>query len=86
MTFSDRLKQDLALRALTRAIALRNLELGVIHLGNRGSQYCTHDYQRRLKQLVFQVAMTGKGNCWDSAVSETFYKTLDAELISRHSW
>lgn len=83
---SDRLKQDLALQALNRAIALRNPEPGCIHHTDRGSQYCAHDYQKRLMQLQFQVSMSGKGNCWDNAVSETFFKTLKAELIWRHSW
>lgn len=83
---SDRLKQDLALQALNRAFALRNPEPGCIHHTDRGSQYCAHDYQKRLKQLKFQVSMSGKGNCWDNAVSETFFKTLKAELIWRNAW
>ena len=83
---SDRLKQDLALQALNRAIALRNPEPGCIHHTDRGSQYCAHDYQKRLKQLEFQVSTSGKGNCWENAVSETFFKTLKAELIWRHTW
>jgi putative transposase len=83
---SNRLKRDLALQALDRAVALRNPPLGCIHHTDRGSQYCSHDYQKRLQQLGFTVSMSGRGNCYDNAAVETFFKTLKAELIWRHTW
>ena len=60
---SNRLKRDLALQALDRAAALRNPPPGCIHHTDRGSQYCSHDYQNRLRQLGFTVSMSGKGSC-----------------------
>jgi len=86
LAVSDRLKQELILQALNKAIALRNPEPSCIHHTDRGSQYCSHDDQKRLKQHEFQVSMSGKGDCLDNAVSETFFKTLKAELIWRHAW
>lgn len=83
---SDRLKRDLALRALDMAIAHRKPPQGVIHHTDRGSQYCSSEYQMRLKRLGFKVSMSGKGNCFDNAAVETFFKTLKAELIWRHIW
>lgn len=83
---SNRLKQDLALQALNSAVALRSSPLGLIHHTDRGSQYCSHDYQKRLRQLGFKPSMSGKGNCYDNAVVETFFKTLKAELIWRNKW
>ena len=83
---SNRLKKDLALQALNRAIALRNPPPGCLHHTDRGSQYCAHDYKKRLTELGFQSSMSGKGNCYDNAAVETFFKTLKAELIWRHSW
>lgn len=83
---SNRLKQDLALQALDRAVALRNPPPGLLHHTDRGSQYCSHDYQKRLRQLGFKASMSGKGNCYDNAVVETFFKTLKAELIWRNKW
>ena len=82
----NRLKRDLALQALNRAAALRDPAPGCIHHTDRGSQYCSHDYQKRLSELGFQVSMSGKGNCYDNAAVETFFKTLKAELIWRHTW
>ena len=83
---SNRLKRDLALQALDRAAALRNPPPGCIHHTDRGSQYCSHDYQNRLRQLGLTASMSGKGNCYDNAAVETFFKTLKAELIWRHTW
>jgi anti-anti-sigma regulatory factor len=43
--------------------------------------------QRKLLRLHgFKVSMSGKGNCYDNAAMETFFKTIKAELIWRHSW
>ena len=83
---SNRLKKDLAIRALEMAIALRKPPRGCIHHSDRGSQYCAHDYQKILRKHGLQVSMSGKGNCYDNAVVETFFKTIKAELIWRQSW
>lgn len=83
---SNRLKQDLALQALNRAVALRKPSPGLIHHTDRGTQYRSHDYQKRLRQLGSKTSMSGKGDCYDNAVVETFFKTLKAELIWRSKW
>jgi len=83
---SDRLKKDLAIRALQMAINLRQPPKGCFHHTDRGSQYCAHGYQKILRKHGFKVSMSGKGNCWDNAVTETFFKTLKAELIWRQTW
>lgn len=83
---SNRLKSDLAIRSLDMAIALRQPSPGCIHHSDRGSQYCSHDYQKQLRQNGFKISMSGKGNCYDNAAVETFFKTIKAELIWRHQW
>ena len=83
---SNRLKRDLAIRALDMAIALRRPSPGCIHHTDRGSQYCSHDYQKQLRKHGFEVSMSGKGNCYDNAAVETFFKTIKAELIWRRTW
>ena len=62
---SNRMKKDLAIRALDMAINLRQSSPGCIHHTDRGSQYCSHDYQKRLRDQGFQVSMSGKGNCYE---------------------
>ena len=83
---SNRMKRDLAIRALKMAVALRQPQKGCIHHTDRGSQYCSHDYQKILRQHGFKVSMSGKGNCYDNSAVETFFKTIKAELIWRRSW
>ena len=83
---SNRLKRDLALQALNRAVALRGPHPGCLHHTDRGSQYCSHDYQKRLSELCLKVSMSGRGNCYDNAAVETFFKTVKAELIWRRTW
>jgi transposase InsO family protein len=62
---SDRITKALAITALNRAIALRTPLPGVIHHSDRGSQYCSHDYQKILTAHGFLASMSGKGNCYD---------------------
>ncbi|WP_409360022.1 IS3 family transposase [Aliiroseovarius crassostreae] len=83
---SNRMKRDLAIRALNMAIALRRPSKGCIHHTDRGSQYCSHDYQKILRQHGFKVSMSGTGNCYDNAAVETFFKTIKAELLWQRSW
>jgi transposase InsO family protein len=83
---SNRMKRDLAIRALKMAIALRSPPFGCIFHSDRGSQYCSHDYQKVLREHGLQASMSGKGNCYDNAAVETFFKTIKAELIWRRSW
>ena len=68
---SNRMKQDLALRALNMAIAIRRPPPGCIHHTDRGSQYCAHDYQKLLRKHGFKVSMSGKGNCYDNSAVES---------------
>ena len=83
---SNRMKRDLAIRALNMAIALRRPREGCNHHSDRGSQYCSHDYQKILRQHGFKVSMSGKGNCYDNAAVETFFKTIKAELLWQRPW
>ena len=83
---SSRMKRGLAIQALDMAVALRQPPKDCIHHTDRGGQYCSHDYQKRLTKYGFKVSMSGKGNCYDNAVVETFFKTLKAELIWRSIW
>ena len=80
---SDRMKRGLAMEALRRAIALRRPPPGLIHHSDRGSQYCSADYRRMLRDHHFVASMSGRGNCYDNAMVETVFKTIKAELIWR---
>ena len=79
----DRLHRNLAMAALRRAFAIRRPDPGLICHSDRGSQYCSIDYQSELKKRGALISMSGKGNCYDNAIVETFFKTLKSELVWR---
>jgi len=79
----DRLHRNLALAALRKALTMRRPPEGLIHHSDRGSQYCSVDYQAELRRHGITISMSGKGNCYDNAMVETFFKTIKSELIWR---
>ena len=79
----DRLHRDLALAALRKALVMRRPAPGLIHHSDRGSQYCSIDYQAELRKHGILTSMSGKGNCYDNAMVETFFNTLKSELVWR---
>ena len=70
----------------TLTVRLRQPPEGCIFHSDRGSQYCSYDYQKKLQAYGLRPSMSGKGNCYDNASVETFFKSLKAELIWRQSW
>src|ERR1700684_2531681 len=56
---------------------------GLIHHADRGSQYCSIEYQAELRKNGISISMSGKGNCFDNAMVEQFFKTLKVELVWR---
>ena len=50
------------------------------------SQYCSYDYRERLKKYGMKASMSAKGNCYDNAVVDTFFKTIKYALIWRTSF
>ncbi|MEC3947758.1 IS3 family transposase [Sphingobium sp. HWE2-09] len=86
LAVSDRMKKDLTIRALDMAVRLRQPPEGCLFHSDRGSQYCSYDYKKKLQAYGLQPSMSGKGNCYDNESVETFFKSLKAELIWRQSW
>jgi len=69
-------------RALVMAILNRKPQQGLIFHSDRGVQYCSAEFRTALKKAVptVQQSMSRKGNCWDNACAESFFKTLKREL------
>ena len=62
----DRLHRRLALAAPRKALTMRRPPEGLIHHSDRGSQYCSVDYQAELRRHGITISMSGKGNCFDN--------------------
>jgi putative transposase len=79
---SDRIDTELALSALRMAASSRPLEPSWIHHTDRDCRYGSDDYLAALDQLGARPSMSRKGDCWDNAVSESFFATLEKELLA----
>ena len=76
-----RMKAGLVCDALQMALWRRRMPKGVIAHSDRGSQYCSRMYQALLARHDLLCRMSGKGNCYDNAVPESFFHTLKVETI-----
>ena len=86
-SMSNRVDGQLVLGALRMAHNRRRPQVGLLHHSDRGSQYACHDYRAMLEQHGMICSMSRKGDCWDNAVSESFFKTLKVERVrDRHYW
>ena len=76
-----RMTRELAMNALRMAYFRRKPTRGVMHHSDRGSQYCSHDYQALLRDYGMHASMSRKGNCWDNAPMESFFNSLKNERV-----
>jgi transposase InsO family protein len=82
----DTLDVDVVLSALTMAYDARRPTPGLIFHSDRGSQYAAHAYRDALTTYGMLASMSRKGDCYDNAVAESFFATLEFELIMQHKW
>lgn len=78
---SQNIDQELTKTALHMALSQRQLSSGFIHHTDRGSQYAAVKYQEMLTAAGAKISMSRKGDCWDNAVSESFFSTIKTECI-----
>ena len=80
-SLADRMTASLVCDALDSAVRLRQPPPGLIFHSDRGSQYASHAFRRRLARHRMRQSMSRRGNCWDNAVAESFFATLKKELV-----
>jgi transposase InsO family protein len=78
---SRSIDSELSLAALHMALERRSPVVGCIHHSDRGVQYASHDYVHSLKDRGLAVSMSAKGNPYDNAFIESFFKTLKSEEV-----
>jgi putative transposase len=78
---STRIDTNVALGALEEALATREVKPGLIHHSDRGVQYASTTYTERLLSIGVQISMSAKGNAYDNAKAESFFKTLKQEEV-----
>ena len=83
--FGVRMTADLVTQALQMAVTTRQAK-GVIHHSDLGSQYTSIEFGKRCRQLGLQISMGTVGDAYDNAMAESFFATLECELIDRRVW
>ena len=79
---SRRLERQVAQQALEMALRERRPLPGLVHHSDRGVQYASGDYVKRLESCGITISMSRPGNPWDNAWAESFIKTLKVEEIN----
>jgi transposase InsO family protein len=85
-SLSERMSADLVCSALDGAVANRQPGSGLLFHSDRGSQYASRAFRRRLWRYRMVQSMSRKGNRWDDAVPESFFATLKKELVRDHAF
>jgi putative transposase len=79
----DSIATDIVHRALDVAVARRDTSSGLVLHSDRGCQFTSLSLGRRLTELGISPSMGGAGDCYDNAMIESFFATLECELIDR---
>jgi len=75
------LGDQLVLTAIRKTLGRRQSTSGLIFHSDRGSQYASNSVRTLLEEQEFIQSMSGKGNCYDNAMMESFFATLKTELV-----
>jgi putative transposase len=85
-SMAEHMKTKLVNDALIMAIWKRKPKRDLLWHTDRGSQYASDSHRKLLRQHGIQQSMSRKGNCWDNAVSESFFHTLKTECVNHENY
>ena len=83
---ADHMRTDLVADALSMACRQRRPPAGVIFHSDRGCQYTSKDYRALAADLGVTLSLGRKGECWDNAVSESWFSSFKNELVDTRPW
>lgn len=76
------MRASLCVKALQMAFWRRKPLPGLLHHSDRGSQYASREYRQHLMIMGMEQSMSRKGNCWDNAPTERFFRSLKYERLN----
>ena len=82
LSMANHMRKELVMDALKAAIGRAGRPKGALLHSDRGSQYCSAEYQKLLKANGFICSMSRKGNCWDNAPMESFWGKMKSEWLN----
>ena len=80
------MERRLVVDALEMALARRRPGVGLLAHSDRGSQYASEHYQRRLAEERIKCSMSRRGDCWDNSPMESFFASLKKELVHHEDY
>ena len=80
-SIKPRMTADLVTDALTMAWFRKRPAPGMLHHSDRGSQYASQAFQKKLKEYGMTCSMSRKGNCWDNAPTESWFNSFKNERV-----
>ena len=85
-SMATHMRAELVTAALDAAIVRRRPGTDLIHHSDHGTQYTSLAFGRRLRESGIAASMGSVGDCYDNAMAESFFATLETELIDRSDW
>lgn len=85
-SIADHIRSELVVDALQMAIWHRRPPTGAIHHSDHGSTYTSWAFGHRLREAGLLGSMGSIGDCFDNSVAESFFATLQTELLDRSDW
>ncbi len=85
-SMASHMRAELVTSALDAAIVHRRPGTDLVHHSDHGSQYTSLTFGRRLRESGIAASMGSIGDCFDNAMAESFFATLETELIDRSDW
>lgn len=80
---AENLRSELVFEVVNIALWRQQPTTGVIHRSDRGSQYTSLAVGQRLREAGLRASMESRGDCFDNAMAESFFATLECELLAR---
>ncbi len=86
-SLANHMRTEMVLEALQMGIGRQNVEPGtlIVH-SDRGVQYAAAEFRNKLREEDFVASMSRKGNCWDNAFAESFFRSLKVELVYQNKF
>jgi len=78
----DHMRTSLCVRALEMAYFRKKPTPGLLHHSDRGVQYASDEYRGHLNNMNIEQSMSRKGNCWDNAPTERFFRSMKYECLN----
>jgi putative transposase len=85
-SMKSRMTDQLVIDAFRKAFFRRRPQPGLIAHSDRGSQYCSGFFKELLKKSGYLQSMSSRGNCYDNAITESFFGTLKTELVYHENY